>query len=100
MQVTAVLVGLAQFVFVFLKAFQQRAVIHNTRWAVVPTSMTMAFFEVFVYASIASAYITSGWAAAGWIAVAMGIGGGTGCLTAMALHDRIMGRNGRTHGYR
>jgi len=91
--VTPVAVGLAQFAFVGLKAFQQRAVIHNTRWAVLPTSMTMAFFEVFVYASIAKAYITSGWIAAAWIAVAMGIGGGLGCLSAMALHDRIMRRS-------
>ena len=89
---TPVAVGLAQFAFIGLKAFQQRAVIHNTRWAVVPTSMTMAFFEVFVYASVAKAYLDGGWVAAAWVAVAMGLGGGLGCLAAMRLHDRIMRR--------
>lgn len=89
---TSVLVAAAQFAFVFLKAFQQRSVIHNTRWAVWPTSMAMAFFEVFVYASAASAYISSGWEAAACVAFEMGLGGGAGCLCAMALHDRIMGR--------
>ena len=91
----AALVGAAQYAFVFLKAFQQRSVIHNTRWAVIPTSMTMAVFEVFVYASVAKAYIMSGWQAAALIALAMGIGGGTGCLAAMTLHDRILGRGNR-----
>lgn len=86
------LVAAAQYAFVFLKAFQQRSVIHNTRWAVVPTSLAMAFFEVFVYASAAKAYISSGWQAAAWVALEMGVGGGLGCLSAMALHDKIMGR--------
>lgn len=87
----AAAVGLAKFAFVFLKTFQQRSVIHNTRWAILPTSMVMAIFEVFVYASIAKAYLAHGWQAAALIAIAMGAGGGTGCLLAMALHDRIMG---------
>lgn len=93
MLVNALAVCAAQFAFVFLKAFQQRSVIHNTRWAVFPTSMTMAVFEVFVYASVASTYMAHGWGAAAVMAIAMGIGGGSGCLTAMSLHDRIMGRN-------
>lgn len=86
------LVAAAQYAFVFLKAFQQRSVIHNTRWAVMPTSFVMAFFEVFVLASAAKAYIDAGWGGAALVALEMGLGGGFGCLSAMALHDRIMGR--------
>ena len=89
---TPVAVGLAQFAFVGLKAFQQRSVIHNTRWAVLPTSLAMAFFEVFVYASVAKAYLTGGWVAAAWVAVAMGVGGGLGCLSAMAIHDKLLAK--------
>lgn len=83
-------VGAAQFVYVGLRAVQQRFVIHNNRAFVVPTSMAMAAFEVFVYASIARAAITGTVWEAVYMAVAMGIGGGTGCLTAMRLHDRLM----------
>jgi len=89
--IQAAAIGGAQFCFVFLKAFQQRAVIHNTRWAILPTSMTMALFEAFVYANVAKVYIMSGTLAALGCAVAMGIGGGTGCLIAMSAHDKILG---------
>ena len=92
---TYILVGLAQYVFVALKALQQRSVIHNTRWAVVPTSLSMAFFEVFVYASVASTFLAHGWASTALVALAMGIGGGLGCLTAMGLHDRILARGNK-----
>jgi hypothetical protein len=85
--------GAAQYLFIFLKAFQQRSVIHNTRWAVVPTSFTMALFEVFVLAGIAKTAVTGSTADLALVALVLGIGGGTGCLTAMRIHDRVL-RNG------
>lgn len=78
---TYLLIALASFVFVALKAFQQLNVMHDrTKW-VLPTSMFMAFMEV----SIIIGAIANGWRAA----IPMGIGGGLGCLVAMNLHRRM-----------
>lgn len=77
---------LAMFVMVGLRAFQQQNVIHGNYWWVIPTSMCMAFAEVYVY-----------WQAAlmgpGWLAVALGFGGACGCITSMFLHRRMNGKN-------
>jgi hypothetical protein len=74
----------ANFAFIFLKAFQQRNVIHNNFGWVLIVSNTMALFEVYVVASIAKHGVD------GWLVVALGMGGGLGCVAAMALHNRYM----------
>lgn len=72
----------AMFVMVGLRAFQQQNVIHRKWWWVMPTSMGMAGAEVYIYwqASIMGP---------GWLAVALGFGGGSGCLAAMWAHGRL-----------
>lgn len=72
----------ASFVFVSLKAWQQLNVVHHKVWWVLPTSMAMAACEVFVI----SAAARSGW---GWIVIPVGLGGGLGCIAAMAIHRRV-----------
>jgi hypothetical protein len=81
-------VAAANFVFIGLKAFQQRNVIHDNYALVVLTSNAMAFFEVYVVATIAKHGMDL------WLVFALGLGGGTGCLAAMLLHKRFVLRRG------
>lgn len=73
---------LASFVFIFLKAFQQRNVaFDHSKW-VLPTSLGMAFVEVFVVAAIAREGF-------GLMLVGVvGLGSGLGALAAMYVHKR------------
>lgn len=73
----------ASFIFIFLKAFQQRNVIHdNFKW-VFPTSIGMALTEYGVIAIIA---------ARGYhlpLVLAAGVGAGLGSMGAMVLHRKL-----------
>ena len=80
----------ANFVFIGLKAFQQRNVIHDNYALVVATSMSMAAVEVYVVATIAKEGFTP------WLVLALGLGGGTGCLAAMLLHRKFVLRKDST----
>ncbi len=80
---------LASFVFVFLKAFQQRSVAFDHYKWIMPTSFAMAAMEVYVIAAI----VTTGYSV--WAVASMGLGGGLGCLLSMYIHRKFLGR---THG--
>jgi len=76
----------ASFVFVFLKAFQQRNVaFDNYKW-VFPTSMGMAATEVYVISVIAA----KGYAVLA--VLGMGAGAGCGAMLAMYLHHHYVKR--------
>ncbi len=86
---TADLIGAmaALFIFVFLKAFQQRNVAFDHYLPVIPTSIGMSICEFYVI---------------GWVAiegfsvfkgVALGIAGGTGAILSMYIHKRVLGTN-------
>ena len=77
----------ASFGFVFLKAFQQRSVAFDNYVWVLPTSLAMAATEVYVVANIVQ---MGGWHLP--LVIAIGFGGGTGCLLAMLLHKRFVKR--------
>ena len=81
---------IANFAFIFLKAFQQRNVVHNNYGWVVATSNAMALFEVYVVATVAKHGVEI------WLVFALGLGGGTGCLAAMLLHNRFVLRKDST----
>ena len=83
-------VAAANFVFIGLKAFQQRNVIHDNYGLVILTSNAMAFFEVYVVYTIAKHGVDL------WLVLALGLGGGTGCLAAMLLHKRFVLRKDST----
>jgi hypothetical protein len=74
----------SSYVFIFLKAFQQLNVVHDKYWWVVPTSMSMAFCEVFIIASLAR----EGFSLPVWAAV--GLGSGLGAVTSMWIHKRAV----------
>jgi hypothetical protein len=79
--------GVVNFLFIGLKAFQQRNVIHNDRVLVMLTSNLLAMSEVFVIAVIAR----SGWYLP--LVLILGVSGGFGCLTAMTLHNHLFKRS-------
>lgn len=77
----------AQYVFIGLRALQQRNVAYDNYAAVLPTSTAMAAVEVLVISSIA----TSGWSFS--LVSALALGGGLGSLTAMLVHKKCFGLN-------
>lgn len=82
--------GVAYFVYVFFKAFQQKNVAFDHYKWVMPISYGMAFMEVLVISLVAfqaSKGITPDLI---WFAVAIGSGGGLGALTAMWIHNRYV----------
>jgi hypothetical protein len=64
--------GLASFIFVFLKAFQQRNVAFDHYWPVIPISILMAATEVYVISSV----VFLGYSIA--LVLSIGVGAGTG----------------------
>lgn len=75
----------ASFVFIFLKAFQQRNVAFDHYNAIIPTSIIMAFAEVFVIYNI----VIEGFELR--LILAIGLGSGFGALIAAKVHKQIMG---------
>jgi len=77
----------AQFVNIFLRAFQQRNVAHMHYIPILPISTLMALTEVFVIGTIAIQTISN---QIGWEEVAaLALGGGTGCIVSMYLHNKV-----------
>lgn len=72
----------ACFVYVLLRAFQQRNVAFDNYGWIVPTSYLMASADVFIIAFISS----HGWHF--WLVMANGTGAMFGALSAMLLHKR------------
>jgi hypothetical protein len=84
---------IASFCFIALKALQQRQVVHDQYLLIVPTSVLMAVCEVYVIHNIA----VKGWGVP--LVLAVGLGSGLGCLSAMLLHRRYLlnGKRVQTH---
>ncbi|SKB49436.1 hypothetical protein SAMN06295937_100757 [Sphingopyxis flava] len=78
----------ASFVFVFLKAFQQRNVAFDNYIAVMPISIMMASVEVFTITKVA---------AAGWqigVVLSVGTASALGAISAMHLHKWLFADGG------
>lgn len=88
--------GIAYFVFVFFKAFQQRNVAFLHYKLIMPTSYLLAGTEVFVYALITFSVIKAGGLTPEllWYVFAVGTGGGLGAMLGMKLHDLITPMSG------
>lgn len=86
------LIGAANFVFIFLKAFQQRNVAFLHYWWVPPVSLMLAVAEVFVVGTVAIKATTVVTFISLWpLVVAIGIGGGLGALASMYIHHKYIG---------
>lgn len=87
-----IMLGCANFMYIFLKAWQQRNVAHlHYGWALA-TNFFLVCVEVAVMGSIALAVTGAGSMALPYVIVAMTIGGGSGCLLSMYLHSTYIGR--------
>lgn len=78
------------FIFVALKAFQQRNVAFDNYVWVVPTSVAMGFVE---YGTIILV-VSSGYTIPTLLAA--GLGAGSGALSAMLIHKRFVKKGGNT----
>jgi len=78
--------GMASFIFVFLKAFQQRNVAFDHYWPVIPISILMAATEIYVVSSV----VLLGYSVE--LVLCVGSGAGIGAVSAMSLHSRIFRR--------
>lgn len=89
---TQLIAGLAYFIFVFFKAFQQRNVAFMHYAWVMPTSYLMAFTEVIVISLVAYEATQQGlsWNML-WFAAAIGTGGGLGAVMSMWIHHKYIG---------
>jgi len=72
----------ACYLYVLLRAFQQRNVAFDNYGWVIPTSYGMAMLDVFIVAFVAHL----GWSVS--VVVANGTGGCLGAISAMWLHKR------------
>ena len=83
--------GIAAFLNVALRAFQQLNVVYDRRKWVMPTSMLMALCE----AIIILFFVHAGFNV--WLIIATGLGSGSGCLISMIIHKklRLSGQGGK-----
>lgn len=83
--------GLAYFIFVFFKAFQQRNVAFMHYGWVMPISYCMAATEVLVISVVALAAVEANtvWEMIPTV-LAVGTGGGAGAVVSMWVHKKIV----------
>jgi hypothetical protein len=74
---------LANFIFIFLKAFQQRNVGGSHYLAVIPTSLALALVEVYIIVQVATGGFNFG------TVVALGLAGGSGSIAAIWSHKKV-----------
>jgi hypothetical protein len=100
--------GIAYFIFVFFKAFQQRNVAWDHYWPILPISYMMSFSEVLVIAgvSVRTGMVLFEVVEGELIFVfelarlpelvpmmfAIGTGGGLGAMLGMLMHRKVFGR--------
>ena len=84
------MLGVANFLYIFLKAWQQRNVAYlHYGWALA-TNWFLVVTEVCVMGSIALAVVEGGPRDLLFTVLALGIGGGSGCLSSMYLHSKYI----------
>lgn len=80
------LISASMFVYVILRALQQRNVAFDNYLWVIPTSYAMAIVDVFLISSVAKA----SWSIP--LVFGYGTAGALGALSAMWFHKRFIGR--------
>ena len=90
---TAIGLFLANFSYIFLKAFQQKNVMKDNYVLVLPTSFGMAACEYFIMGTIALVAVgDSSWNEAMLNVLCIGLGGGLGSLIGMVAHNKMSSR--------
>lgn len=75
------------FLYVMLKALNQKSVQNDKRMFVFPVSMAMSACEVFMVGSIATLVVATN---SYWAFFPSGLGAATGCLLGMELYSRFV----------
>jgi hypothetical protein len=78
-----ILLFAANFIFIFLKALQQRNVGGSHYLAILPTSFCLAAAEVYIIVQVAAGGIDLG------TVLALGLAGGLGSIVAVWAHRRL-----------
>ena len=96
--INALLVGAANFIFIFLRAFQQRNVAFLHYWWVLPTSLAMSIAEVGVVGAVAIEATGADHFIDLWpMILAIAIGAGGGATASMFIHSRYLGGKRRVY---
>jgi len=77
---------LASMGFVFLKAIQQKNVQHAKYWWLLPTSIAMGVFELYVVGQV----VKQGYGLL--LVMSVGTGSGIGAILAVYLHNKVLGK--------
>lgn len=81
---------MANFIYIALKAFQQKNVMHDQYKLMVPTSCSMAICEYFITGTIALIAISgNGFVHTAVNVLSIGLGGGLGSVLATYYHHKI-----------
>lgn len=80
----------ANFIFIFLKAFQQKNVMKDRYKSMFLTSLVMGSFEVFVIGSVALIWVgVDDVVYKAFLAILVGASGGLGSIAGCLVHNRI-----------
>jgi hypothetical protein len=88
---TLLAVVAANFLSVFLKAFQQRNVAYAHYALILPTTFALAFAEVYVISAIADVGFSIP------LVASVATGGGLGCLLSVWTHERFVKKKELSH---
>jgi hypothetical protein len=89
--IEAYIAGVAHFVFVFFKAFQQRNVAFMHYWWIMPISFCMSTTEVFVLSLVAIRAVQAESILLMWpFVMTLSFGGGLGAIVAMWTHNKFV----------
>jgi hypothetical protein len=77
------LLFICNFIFIYLKSFQQLNVVYKKYWWVMPTSFCLAAAEAYMWIAV----VTTGYKLDMILAIALG--GGLGCVCSMYTHKRF-----------
>ena len=80
--------ALVSFIYIALKALQQRQVMSAQYWRMPPTSFCMAFCEVFIVGNVSVTAVSGHFWSLTALACAIGAGGGIGSMFGTWLHAR------------
>lgn len=98
--VTLALIFTSAFAKVFIAAFQQKNVIQDLYWWILPTSYLRAVAEFVSIGLVAVVFIQAESALTSFFAMStLGIGGGLGCLLSMMIHNKVFQRRQRSRDY-
>jgi hypothetical protein len=83
---------ISNYVYIFLKAFQQKNVMHDNFKLVIPTSFGMATCEYFIMGTIALIAVNGqGFVHTAINVASIGLGGGLGSVCAMYYYKKLKG---------